>query len=122
MHALIIEDEMLQALALDDHLSDLGYSSSDIAVCIHTAIKSAERRPPDLITADFNLLEGNGAEAVCAICATKAVPVVFITANPPEVVARIPNAVIIAKPYVSKALQIAIGEARDAPFQSGRPL
>ena len=50
MHALIIEDECLIAMAIEDALRDCGFTSFDVAVSADEAVAAAARKCPDLIT------------------------------------------------------------------------
>ncbi len=81
MHALIIEDEFMIAMAIEDILRDNGFNSFDIASSPQSAINAAAHRRPDLITSDVQLKPGCGISAVRAICAETRVPVIFITSN-----------------------------------------
>ena len=47
MHALIIEDELLIAFALEEILQELGFDSVDIADSEATAMEAASRNRPD---------------------------------------------------------------------------
>lgn len=113
MHALIIEDEPLIAIQIEDHLRDLGYKSFDVAVTQEQAVEAAQKRCPDLITADMRLPEGSGVDAVQAICSDKWIPVVFITGTWWEVRDRIEDAVIVNKPFhraeLAKAVAMSMG-------------
>jgi len=110
-HALIIEDHPLIALTLADELRDLGYSSVNIAVSQDEAIRSAEEMCPDLITVDARLDSGSGIAAIRHICRDKAIPVVFVTADPMGIRLAIPDAVILEKPFSNHHLATAILQA-----------
>lgn len=99
MHALIIEDEALIALAIEDALRDCGFTSFDFAVSTEAAVASATRRCPDLITADVKLRPGCGIDAVQSICSERPIPVLFITGSPAEVRMRMPSHALIQKPF-----------------------
>lgn len=99
MHALIMEDETLIALAIEDVLRDCGFTSSEFAVSTEEAVAAATRRCPDLITADVKLGPGCGIDAVQAICSELPIPVLFITGSPAEVRRRMPWHVLIQKPF-----------------------
>jgi DNA-binding response OmpR family regulator len=108
MHALIIEDEALIALAIEDALRGCGCTSFDFGVSLETAVAAAERRCPDLITADVRLAPGSGIDAVEAICSKKPVPVVFITATGGEVRRRLPQHIIVGKPFAAAHIVEAV--------------
>jgi DNA-binding response OmpR family regulator len=118
MHALIIEDEYLLAMALEDALRELGYESFDIATSVPAAIAAAEERCPDLIVADQRLDSGTGTDAVRRICAGKTIAVVFVTGSGEEVLAELPLAVVLEKPLALGALDRAVARARAEPYRS----
>lgn len=99
MHALIIEDESLIAMAIEDALRGCGFTSFDVAVSAEEAIKAASRKCPDLITADVELRPGCGITAVQSICYERPIPVFFITGSPGEVRTRMPGHAMIEKPF-----------------------
>jgi len=111
MHALIIEDQILIATLIEDGLRELGYSSFDLAAREDLAVAAAEARCPDLITADDHLTDGTGVNAVLTICARQPIPVVFIAADADSVIAAIPEAVLIPKPFRVADLKEAVGMA-----------
>ena len=99
MHALIIEDESMIALAIEDALRGCGFASFDIAVSAEEAVAAAERRCPDLITADVELRPGCGITAVQSICSERPIPVIFITGSPGEVRIRMTGHALVEKPF-----------------------
>ena len=112
MHALIIEDEHLVANVIQDVLRDLGYTSFHFARTEVEAIALAERRRPDLITADVQLAIGSGVGAVLTIAADRDVSTVFLTGAPQQIAKRMPDAIVVAKPFELSALADAIQTAR----------
>ncbi|HEX8308302.1 MAG TPA: response regulator [Allosphingosinicella sp.] len=108
MHALIIEDEAMVALAIEDALRDCGCFSFDLACTADEAVAAAKARCPDLITSDVRLAPGCGIDAVDAICAGRPIPVIFITGTPSEVEARRPHDMILHKPFNSARLAEAV--------------
>ena len=108
MHALIIEDEPLIAMAIEDVLRDCGCSSFDFARSAAAALAAAGRRCPDLITADIRLAPGCGIDAVEAICADKLTPVVFVTGTPADLQARLPGRPFVQKPFDAPRLAAAV--------------
>ena len=114
-HALIIEDNAIIAAMIRDYLEECGYGSVDLASTQSEAIHLAERRCPDLITADDILLHGSGVEAIRHICHDRAIPVIFIIADPTNVERALPNALLLQKPFSEVALASAIQAAEKAP-------
>ena len=113
MHALIIEDESLIAMAIEDALRGCGFTSFDIAVSAEEAVMAAAGRCPDLITADVELRPGCGITAVQSICSGQPIPVLFITGSPGEVRIRMPGHPLIEKPFEESHIMEAIKIAMD---------
>jgi CheY-like chemotaxis protein len=112
VHALIIEDEFLIALALEDMLSELGCMSFDWAATEDEAIDAVRRRRPDLITADIHLRRGNGISAVRAIESDEpGIPTVFVTAND-SLVSQMDGTIVLSKPVRLSELARACAAAR----------
>ncbi|MFN3388959.1 MAG: response regulator [Allosphingosinicella sp.] len=116
MHALLIEDDYIVTLLVEDALRPLGYSAFDRAESVADAVRLAARACPDLIVANHRIVDGTGTDAVLAICADKSIPVVFVTASRDEVQARLPDALIVDKPFVSAILHDAVRKAVERPF------
>lgn len=114
IHSLIIEADAIVALAIEDALRELGFTSFDFATTNEEAVAAAEERCPDLITADVELNAGCGIEAVQSICAKKVIPVVFVSEATAEVERRLPAAIAVRKPFPSFALAEAVAQARAA--------
>ena len=115
-HALIIEDHQLIAVMIRDYLEKRGYATVDLASSQGEAIEQAARRCPHLITADDWLEDGSGVEAVIHICRGKAIPVIFLVADPTNVERAIPNALMLLKPFSEDALARAIQKAEATPL------
>ena len=114
MHALIIEDESLIAMAIEDALRGCGFTSFDFAVSAEEAVAAAARRCPDLITADVELRPGCGITAVQSICSEQPIPVLFITGSPGEVRIRMPGHALIEKPFDADHIMEAIKLTMDS--------
>lgn len=108
MHALIIEDESLIAMAIEDALRGCGFTSFDFAVSAEEAIAAAASKCPDLITADVELRPGSGITAVQSICAERQIPILFITGSPGEVRIRMPGHALVEKPFDADHVMKAI--------------
>jgi DNA-binding response OmpR family regulator len=117
-HALIIEDDWLVAFSVQDALSKLGYSTFEIVDSMREAVEAAHRACPDLVVADHQITDGTGTDAVLAICSDKPIPVVWVTASGPEVRKRVPDALIVDKPFNVPGLHAAIRVAVERPFQN----
>jgi len=108
MHAFIIEDDYLIAQSLQDMLESLGFTSFSFARSEDAAVIGANQQRIDLITADVRLLPGDGVRAVRAICARRAIPVIFITGYKEELLDRVPDANVIQKPVKEEELAAAV--------------
>jgi DNA-binding response OmpR family regulator len=117
-HALIIEDELFLAMEMEEVLEDLGYPSCDVVSSMQQAIREAGRRCPDLIIADQTIVGGSGTQAIAEICAEVPIPVVFVTASGDEVLERLPEALVVDKPFDMARLKAAIDLAIERPFSA----
>ena len=109
MHALIIEDELLIAAAIEYVLRDCGFDSFDIATSSLAATAAAARRCPDLITADVTLAAGDGIEAIRIICREPSIPVIFITGHvAAEVRQQVPDYPVLGKPFSEQTLTYTV--------------
>lgn len=115
--ALIIEDELLVAFSVEEALRQIGYLTFEIARSVEEAIQAAERECPDLIVTNHRIVGGTGTDAVLAICSDKAIPVVFVSASGPEIRERLPDALIVDKPFTLPNLESAIDAASNTPFR-----
>src|SRR5262245_15743316 len=116
MHALIIEDEFLTALDLKGILQELGFESADIALCEEDAVEAARRRRPDFITADVNLKQGTGVKALrTSQNELGSIAAIYVTATP-EVLRRVPNALIASKPFTKETIRGAWQFACSGPM------
>ena len=111
MHALIIEDESLIAMAIEDVLRGLGFITFDIAPSPEMAIEAAAHRCPDLITSDVQLTPGCGISTVITICERVAIPVIFITGNVEDVKRRLPTCRALSKPFSADQLTSEVAAA-----------
>ena len=109
MHALIVEDEVMIAAAIEYVLRECGFDSFDIASSSEEAVAAATRRCPDLITADVKLAAGDGIEAIRVICQEQSIPVIFITASDAaEVRQYVPDYPVLHKPFSEQTLTYAV--------------
>ncbi len=110
-HVLIIEDEVMIAMEVEHLLTELGYESFDVAMTPFEAVTCALRHRPDLVTADYRILEGTGVEAVAAIrAAVGLIPVVYVTGNR-DLVQELDTAPIVEKPIGARDLERACQSA-----------
>lgn len=78
---LVVEDDYLIALDLTETVRRFGYEVCGVAATGANAIALAREQAPDLILMDVNLMgEMDGITAAERILATRAVPIIFVTA------------------------------------------
>jgi DNA-binding response OmpR family regulator len=110
MHALIIEDEDLIAIAIEEILRGCGFTSFHVAVSFDEAVAAARERCPRLITADVELKPGSGIDAVQTICSDNPIPVIFITGRADATRSRMPQHPVLRKPFRMSEVQAAVRE------------
>lgn len=101
---------------MEQALRQIGFTSFEDANSVAEAIAAAERQCPELIVANHHLIDGTGTDAVLAICSGQEIPVVFVTANGPEVTATVPDAIVVSKPFGQSSLHSAVEQAQESPF------
>jgi DNA-binding response OmpR family regulator len=111
---LVVEDDCLIAMLLVETLVEMGHGVCGVEATESGAVAAALRCQPDLIIVDAQLIEGNGFSAVDEILSTGFVPHLFISGNIKKVLARMPGAVAIEKPFRDAELDQAIRRALDA--------
>jgi CheY-like chemotaxis protein len=105
VHVLVVEDESLIAVMIEDVLRWSGADSVALAATQDDAVRLARERRPDLITADVNLPQGSGPEAVAAIRREHGrIPVLYITGNPEACRPADEETLILAKPVAPNAV------------------
>lgn len=108
MHALIIEDEPLTAMEIEDVLARSGYQSFDFAMSAHEAVAAATLRYPDLIISDPRLVSSDELKGVEEMRRNSTIPIIFITSNPRELAAKLPNHEVLRKPFRPDGLEAAL--------------
>jgi len=97
---LIVEDQVLLAMALKDELEDSGYRVLELAIRHQEALGVARELKPDLALVNINLAAGDDGVALASDLKAFGVPVLFISGQ--EDRARLARDVAIAslaKPY-----------------------
>lgn len=124
---LIVEDEMLVAADLEASLEELGFQPIGVAADRESALRLVQKRP-DVALVDVNLLDGpTGPEIGRQLARDYNVSVVFVTANPGQVLPGPPETLgVMSKPCdpVSVGLLIAyaLGCRRGQPVPPPRGL
>ena len=117
LRILIVEDDKMQALALEDRLVELGHSVVGIAASAPEAVTAAETQDPNLILMDLRLADGtSGIEAAGEIRNRLGVPSIFMTAYADVQtrvrVEQVRAVELLAKPVSQAALQAALAKAQ----------
>ena len=104
---LIVEDEVFVAMDIERILLDAGFDVQAIAADRREALANAQGI--DVAFVDLNLRDGpTGEEIAAELARTYAVRVVYVTANPAQIVHPAQNAVgFIRKPFDDTAIAAA---------------
>ncbi len=110
---LIVEDELVVAADLEDHLRDLGFEIVGTAGTAEQALALAARERPELILMDIQLQgKSEGIETADAIRRKWDIPVVFLTAYTNEDIMRKARAAgaygFLSKPFRVEDLKATI--------------
>jgi CheY-like chemotaxis protein len=112
---LVVEDDQIIQLDLRGQLQQLGYAVVGGAASGEEAIAKAAQLEPDLVLMDIRLRGAvDGVEAARQIRSARDVPVIFVTAQAAEELARQRNEVPeprITKPFTMAVLLSAIERA-----------
>jgi CheY-like chemotaxis protein len=111
LRVLVIEDDALIAMMLGEMLSELGHRVCATAATPTDAIAAARREGPDLLLSDVKLRNGSGIDAVEEILRSSPVPHMFMTGDKVGLKLRLPDAVVVGKPFSAAALAKAIEKA-----------
>jgi CheY-like chemotaxis protein len=105
-------------MLLGELLEGFGHKICAIASTEIDAVAAAAEFTPDLLIVDANLRQGSGISAVRQITKACQVPHIFVTGDPRLVVAAIPEAIIIGKPYNLQTLVRAMADLDGPNHQS----
>lgn len=77
---MIVEDEIIEALNMQDKLSSMGYEICELVTSGEDAIKNAEQERPDVVLMDI-ILDGkmSGIEAAIEIHSRYGTPIIYVT-------------------------------------------
>jgi len=118
--ALIVEDEILIALALEAEMKDLGFDVCGLAANARQAIAMAMEDEPDLAVMDIYLNGArDGIETARVLRDLCGVQVVFVTAYSDDeglterIQQQVPNAPVLTKPLYGHRLADAIAKTSE---------
>ena len=116
INILIVEDEALEAKAIESELRKMGYNSIGIAINYQKAIKYIQNEKPDLLLLDVNLKHGyTGIDIAKREEVLDIIPIIYITAcidteTRKEIIATHPKS-YLSKPLKYEELEVAISLA-----------
>lgn len=110
---LIVEDDALQALALEHYLEESGHKVVGSASSAEQAIRRAGDLRPELVLIDINLRgTGNGIEAAAEIRTRFGIPHLFVSAYSDEATRKRAEATkplgYVMKPYSPREVARAV--------------
>ena len=111
---LLIEDDALIAMMLAEVLSDMGHRVCATAATPAEALAAVREQGPDFVISDVQLRNGNGIAVVEEILRGGHVAHMFMTGDPVGAKVRLPDAVVVRKPFSAAALGKAIEKAFEA--------
>ena len=116
LRLLLVEDEALVAMAMEDMLSDLDCVVVDVAGTLAQALDRIDHLSGDIDAAILDVnLGGERVYPAADALAAKGVPFMFATGYGPEGLDdRYPQATVLAKPVLAKALAGALNRLRGA--------
>lgn len=107
---LIVEDQLLVAMALKDELEDRGYRVLDLAVRHQEALAMARATPVDLALVNIDLADDDDGSALAWDLKAMGVPVIFISGQTDRVeLAKEAAIASMPKPYSPRDLADAVG-------------
>jgi CheY-like chemotaxis protein len=114
LRVFVVEDEALVLLTLEDMLADLGCQVVVSVQQVEEALRLALDVVVDVALLDVNV-GGTRIDPVAHIFATRGIPIVFVTGyeatSLPTSAPGAPDAVRVAKPFLSAELAKGIREA-----------
>jgi len=106
---LIVEDEFVQAMALEQVVTSLGYGVLPLASTVNAALAALQAATPDAAIVDIQL-DGEDAAPVIAELERRKVPIAVVTGSPEAVERRLAHHLVIGKPWGEEQLAAALRE------------
>jgi two-component sensor histidine kinase/CheY-like chemotaxis protein len=113
--ALIVEDNLIIAMAAEVILLELGARHVGTAASVNQALKSIDREKPDFALLDLNLGNENSIPVATRLTELK-VPFMFATGygERAPIPAELADAPVVQKPYTREVVEAALGRMREA--------
>ena len=113
--ALIVEDNLIIAMAAEVILLELGARHVETAASVSQALASIDREKPDFALLDLNLGSENSIPVATRLTELK-VPFMFATGygERAPIPAELAAAPVVQKPYTREVVEAALGRMREA--------
>jgi CheY-like chemotaxis protein len=113
--ALIVEDNLIIAMAAEVILLELGARHVETAASVNQALTSIGREKPDFALLDLNLGNENSIPVATRLTELK-VPFMFATGygERAPIPAELAEAPVVQKPYTREVVEAALGRMREA--------
>jgi DNA-binding response OmpR family regulator len=111
-HALIIEDNMAIAAALEDRLAELGFDSFEQSWTEEDAVAAADQHVPDLVIVGSSLIHGSPIEAARRIAEKHEVTTLLATADGASTLRKLPASATLHGPFMLRELEQAVDFAK----------
>jgi DNA-binding response OmpR family regulator len=111
LRILLAEDDALIGAFLAELLETMGYDICAITVTETDTVAAANLYRPDIMIIDAHLRNGSGIAAVQTILQYGFVPHVFASGDPSSILANMPSAIVLHKPFRQSELALAIHDA-----------
>jgi len=111
LRILLAEDDALIGLFLAELLEGMGYDICAIIATAADTVTAAAQYQPDLMIIDAHLRNESGIVAVEKILRTGFIPHIFASGDPSGILAHMPSAIVLQKPFRETELRLAIGSA-----------
>ncbi len=111
LRILIAEDDALIGICLADVLETMGYAICAVSSTESNTVASAALYKPDIMIIDAHLGTGSGITAVEKILCVGYIPHIFASGDPSNILARMPAAIVLQKPFRESDLVLAIHKA-----------
>ena len=111
---LIVEGDVLQALALEDEVTAAGHAVIGPVASVAAALELINRKPPDLALIDVVLQDRERVYPLARKLDARGIPFAFVTALPPaRIRARWQHRPVLRKPYDRAQLRRLLDECLD---------
>ncbi len=111
LRVLIAEDDPLIRMIMSDMVSAMKHEVCATVSSESCAVRQAAHHQPDLMIADVTLGAGDGVRAALTILERRKIACVFVTGDRKRANRAPRHAIVVEKPFSSRALARAIEDA-----------